>query len=306
VIKYKKSLGLLLLISFSFFLFGCAKKNIWEEITKQEEQANINDELKNNEIAQNSFKDLENKRIYTNEEIDVARNDKEGEIEKQLLLDYIDNTYQLEEEFSYYDLSLALIYEGMLDNFLAAGSAKDWLEYHPTAYKYLSEAPDYNPVFSGLSLDDIKYIAISQPMDKRSYDFSEAVDQLRGEEKELEFLEGFKTLADEKGYYVIDLYVEDLLELNRQIDFEGIYFREYESNEDNFSLITTKPDDIELQNYLDKYQREVNYSNELQERKWNLFLFEKRSDLPKEVSIKRLDDILPLTNVKSIPEFMVY
>lgn len=274
-----------------------SSNNIKEKTTQQSNSSELTSGGNTNEYTITN-----NKKKYTSSYIYNIRQKKEETIAKKILSEYKDTLLRLDKEFSYYDLAVATIRKNMMDNFLYNDDDISWLNNVPNANDYLSKSPKYSPVFSALSLDDILFITVAQPMEKDTYKYKNATDQLCNSKDELEFLEGFKNLANSKGYYALDVYVEDLLKLNRSIKLKGIRFTQDGSFklEDSFHNLKNKPDDIALEKYLNKYKREVNYGNELHEGKWNLFLFDKKEVQPFSILIEFNscdEQMVELTNI---------
>lgn len=176
----------------------------------------------------------------------------------------------------------------MIQNFWYEDNAFDWQQNTQDATKYIDNVPEYSAIYSGISLDDIHFVALSQPISEESQKYSDVVNKISDKQNEMDFLKGFSNIANSNGYCALDVYVDDLLCLNRKISLDGIKFTvdgriniEYDQMEN----ISINPNDSGLNSYLKKYNREVNYTKELKNKAWNLFLFKKRESLPYSILI---------------------
>lgn len=227
-------------------------------------------------------------KIYSGVEIDSIRKEKEDAIARKSLEEYKNVMLKLQRQFSYYDLTIASIKKNMIQNFWYEDNAFNWQQNTIDATKYVDNIPEYSPIYSGISLDDIHFIALSQPTRKESQKYSDVVNKIIGEKNETDFLSGFNNLANSKGYYALDIYVDDLLCLDRRISIDGIKFTldgSIDIKNKQMENLSISTNDISLNNYLKKYNREVNYSKELKNKSWNLFLFKKRELQPYSILI---------------------
>ena len=228
-------------------------------------------------------------KVYTDKEIEKLISDKFENIDIIAMKEYKDFMYLLENNFSYYNLCIASINACLGEMvFSTQDEIPNFEELTPKAFKALRTLTEYSPVYSSVSLDYIKFIALTQPISDKSKEFKDAVNELRNDEKEWEFLKGFNKLTEEKGYYAIDLYVEDMLADNRILKFKGIRLNDRDSLvlEAEKENITESINDPEIVEYLKKYNRRVNYSDEFQNKQWNLFLFKKRDVQPKGIILE--------------------
>lgn len=160
----------------------------------------------------------------------------------------------------------------------------------PKAVASLSEKITGSPILYGDTSDHIYLFAIGTPLTDENQKYREAVSRIRGREDEYDFLLGLYNLLDSKGYYAIDMYVEDGLDLNRKIPFTGVKIQEtpgtYSIDErDRIDNITEPIDDTALAEHLKRYNREANYSGQLFNRQWNLIIFPKPDIIPRELRV---------------------
>jgi hypothetical protein len=194
--------------------------------------------------------------------------------------------YELEDNLTSYNLAIARIKSvlgGMLFSFQE--EIPNFEQLTPNAYKALRNIPDYYPIYSSVSLDYINFIAILQPISEESIEYKVLVNEISGDESEWDFLKGLNEFTESKGYYAIDLYVEDMIASDRLLNFKGIRLNDSDSLviEAPRENITECLNDSKLNDYLQMNQRQVNYGSELKNKEWNLFLFEKRDVQPRGI-----------------------
>ncbi len=223
---------------------------------------------------------------YTDEEIDKLIEDKSADIDTLAMKEYTDSMYKLENEYTSYNLAIAKIKSCLGEMvFSTQDEIPNFELLTPKAYRALKNTPEYYPIYSSVSVDFISFIALSQQIDNNSNEYKTAVNKIRKDESEWDFLNGLNKLADSKGYYVIDLYVEDLLTSDRTVKIKGIRLNnggsiKLEGSKENIIDSKNEP---ELDEYLKKYKRQINYGDYLKNGQWNLFIFEKRDVQPDEI-----------------------
>ena len=231
-----------------------------------------------------------NLRIYNRDEIEKILDNKEKSIMSIIKIEYKESMYRLEEELTCYNKVIAAInYNiGGFHYYLYKDNNEPiWSTETPRAYEYIKNRPEFPMVYSGISNDYIKVIVILQPIYEEHSQYKEVVNDMRGNEKEYEFINGLRSIMGSKGYYAVDIYVEDLLELNRELSFDRIVLLDdwEDYNVEEKRNLSKNQNDAELEKYLKHYQREVNYSNSLNNKEWNLFLFQKTEQQPYNICI---------------------
>ncbi|CAH1219079.1 hypothetical protein PAECIP111892_04657 [Paenibacillus auburnensis] len=131
-------------------------------------------------------------------------------------------------------------------------------------------------IFSGISKDGVHFIAVANPQqDSESYE--PTINTITGNDKEYEL---FNSLLEPPGiadpiYYAVDLYVEDLLGENQEFEVEL-----WEPSVGAVDYPVEHPElDANVEKILKKYNRAAP-SPILQNKKWNLFLFQSYSIHP--------------------------
>lgn len=195
----------------------------------------------------------------------------------------------LNNEYSYYNHAIARwnLFKAYNYYYDELGQYKAFLkEKYPTAMDYLfQKQPNFSPLYFGASSDHVYFLCISQPLRDIDQEYKDTLTKLRGKDDEFEFLLGLASLTEGQGYYAVDLYVEDGLEMNRILTYSGIKL--YGKDEgigiddrEHTNSIHEPINDVELDSYLKKHNREINYSNELRENSWNLILLPLQEDEP--------------------------
>jgi len=196
----------------------------------------------------------------------------------------------LNNEYSFYNLIMAKWNENIAYSYyvsdVSPGYKIFFKDKYPIAINYLEQETSTYPIFFGHSSKDfVTFFCISQPLGEVSQECQEALSRIRGLENELEFLKGLASLTEKHGYFALDIYVEDGLQANRILPYSGIklYWKGDGMRVDDRERINSihEPiDDPELDAYLKKYGREINYIKELKDREWNLILFPKQTEPP--------------------------
>jgi hypothetical protein len=280
--KYSKTLICIVVVFFAFLIVGCGNDN---KINSS------NSSVQSDNYLPTSDKILLDKpdKVYSSLEIDDIRKEKEESIAKNTLEEFKQAMTDLQKQFSYYDLTIASIKNKMIQNFWYEDNAFEWQQDMQDAIKYVDNIPEYSPIYSGISVDDISFLVLSQPLNKESQKYEDVINKISGNSNEMEFLTGINTIANNNGYYAIDIYVDDLLCLDRKIEIDGIRFTldgSIDIEDNQFENLRIQPDDIELEEYLNKYNREINYSKELKNKSWNLILFNKKELQPYSIVIR--------------------
>jgi hypothetical protein len=228
-------------------------------------------------------------KTYTKDEINDVMNAKQNDIADPLINDYFYWMHQLDGEAIPKNFIMAFIYNQLAGYFLYDRETKeneiytDWEVETPNAYNYMQNVYHITPIPACMTRDCVKMVSVVQPIGDEYKDFYEVMNEIRGSNDEVEFLQGLNDL----GYYAVDIYVEDMLELDRRIPCNGIklYNTDATNTTEIFDNISKMPEDDQLQDYLNKFNRQANFSNELQNKEWNLFLFAMRDMQPSIISV---------------------
>ncbi|MGI6084925.1 MAG: hypothetical protein ACOYIF_05705 [Acetivibrionales bacterium] len=232
--------------------------------------------------------DTKDLRTYTLEEIDKMIEDR-NDITDPLVEQYIYWMHELDREYTPKNLIMAAKYRNIGGVYffrkeaVAENGYTDWEKETPNAVQYMKRQP-YIPIVSEITADFILITAIVQPIGDDEYkEFYDLMNETRNLQNEVEFLKGLNEL----GYYAVDIYVDDLLLSDREIPCNGIkMYEEYAIDlEERFDNLTEMPNDDALIDYLKKYNRNINFSKQLKNKEWNLFLFNKRNNQPANISL---------------------
>ncbi|MGI6085434.1 MAG: hypothetical protein ACOYIF_08310 [Acetivibrionales bacterium] len=232
--------------------------------------------------------DTKELRTYTLEEIDKMIEDR-NDITDPLVEQYIYWMHELDREYTPKNLIMAVKYRNIGGMYffrkeaMAGKGYTDWEKETPNAVQYMKRQP-YIPIVSEITADFILITAIVQPVGDDEYkEFYDLMNETRNLQNEVEFLKGLNEL----GYYAVDIHVDDLLLSDREIPCNGIkMYEEYAIDlEERFDNLTEMPNNDALIDYLKKYNRNINFSKQLKNKEWNLFLFNKRSNQPANISL---------------------
>lgn len=179
---------------------------------------------------------------------------------------YLDRIMNEPEGDSFTNHVLAQIAYRALLSFEISESLKE--EYEDKLRRV--EVYDNDSIYSGISKEGVHFIAVAYPIrDTESYE--PTINVVTGNDKEYELFRAFLEppgIAD-PIYYAVDLYAEDLL--GEKTEFE------IELSEPSVGAVNYPEDynrlDANAYNILKRYNREAQ-SNVLQNKKWNLFLFQ--------------------------------
>lgn len=238
-----------------------------------------NEEIKDSEIKEY--------KTYTWYEIDELIYDMD-DLTDPLVEEYIYWMHELDKEYSPKNLIMAYKYRNIAGAFFFNKEAHkgdghtDWSKVTPNAQKYMREN-NYVPIIYEMTSDFIQLTAIVQPIGDEYKEFYSLINETRNSEKEVEFLKGLEEL----GYYAVDVYIDDILLGDREIPCNGIRLYEgyYTDLKEVYDNITEIPEDDDLKEYLSIYDRQVNIGKQLNNKEWNLFLFNKRDTQPASISL---------------------
>ncbi|GMQ55973.1 hypothetical protein AN1V17_03650 [Vallitalea sediminicola] len=148
---------------------------------------------------------------------------------------------------------------------------------------------NFSVIYSGVSLNNVQFIAIIQPQMTNSFDFTETVINLRNDKKEMNILNDIMTIEPDH-LYAIDLYAENLLDVNDIIEIDNL-----ELKFDNEYELFIDEEKKEVNAYLEEYDRRVKTDLTLNDKSWNLFLFKNNNLDPDEIIIEINDELIKLT-----------
>lgn len=231
--------------------------------------------------------DTKDLKSYTWEEINKMTEDR-YDITDPLVDQYLYWMHELDKEYSLKNLLMAANYRNIADTFhfikegMAGKGYTDWKKETPNAVQYM-KSQSYIPIVCGITGDFITITAIVQPIGDEYKEFYNLMNETRNQQNEVEFLKGLNEL----GYYAVDIYVDDLLLSDREIPCNGIkIYEDYSIDlEEKFYNLMEMPNDDALMEYLKKYNRNVNFSKNLNNKEWNLFIFNKRNNQPANISL---------------------
>ncbi|WP_304942683.1 hypothetical protein [Vallitalea guaymasensis] len=147
----------------------------------------------------------------------------------------------------------------------------------------------FSVIYSGVSSDNILFIAIVQPQMSNNFDLADLVNDITGTKNEMEILSNIMTIEPD-GFYAIDLYAEDLLRTKDMIKTDSLKLKFDDGNE---SFINK--DKKEINAYLEVYDRKIKTDLTLSDKSWNLFLFNNKYLEPDEINIQVNGELVTLT-----------
>ncbi|WP_273321569.1 hypothetical protein [Vallitalea guaymasensis] len=147
----------------------------------------------------------------------------------------------------------------------------------------------FSVIYSGVSSDNILFIAIVQPQMSNNFDLADLVNDITGTKNEMEILSNIMTIEPD-GFYAIDLYAEDLLGTKDMIKTDSLKLKFDDGNE---SFINK--DKKEINAYLEVYDRKIKTDLTLSDKSWNLFLFNNKYLDPDEINIQVNGELVKLT-----------
>lgn len=147
----------------------------------------------------------------------------------------------------------------------------------------------FSVIYSGVSSDNILFIAIVQPQMSNNFDLADLVNDITGTKNEMEILSNIMTIEPD-GFYAIDLYAEDLLRTKDMIKTDSLKLKFDDGNE---SFINK--DKKEINAYLKVYDRKIKTDLTLSDKSWNLFLFNNKYLDPDEINIQVNGELVKLT-----------
>ena len=147
----------------------------------------------------------------------------------------------------------------------------------------------FSVIYSGVSSDNILFIAIVQPQMSNNFDLADLVNDITGTKNEMEILSNIMTIEPD-GFYAIDLYAEDLLGTKDMIKTDSLKLK----FDDGYESFINK-DKKEINAYLEVYDRKIKTDLTLSDKSWNLFLFNNKYLDPDEINIQVNGELVKLT-----------
>ncbi|QUH29089.1 hypothetical protein [Vallitalea guaymasensis] len=147
----------------------------------------------------------------------------------------------------------------------------------------------FSVIYSGVSSDNILFIAIVQPQMSNNFDLADLVNDITGTKNEMEILSNIMTIEPD-GFYAIDLYAEDLLGTKEMIETDSLKLK----FDDEYESFINK-DKKEINAYLEVYDRKIKTDLTLSDKSWNLFLFNNKYLDPDEINIQVNGELVKLT-----------
>jgi hypothetical protein len=158
-------------------------------------------------------------------------------------------------------------------------------------YSEIKGSLDFSTVYFGYSKSGLHFIVLAQPQMTHNFDFSEAMNKIREDESETNFLNDIGLLPLNKRYYAIDVYAEDLFKRQK---FTKLNIVISEEGKELQKTITTLKDDT-FDELLLKYKRNYNNDNIIENGKWKLYLFKNLVCYP-DITITCGSENIILTN----------
>jgi hypothetical protein len=146
----------------------------------------------------------------------------------------------------------------------------------------------FSVIYSGVSSNNIQFIAIVQPQMSNSFDFTDVVNDITGIENEMDILSNIMRIEPD-NFYAIDLYTEDLLETKDIIEIDSLKLKfdnDFESSINKYKK--------EISDYLDEYDRKMKTDLSLKNKSWNLFLFNNKYLDPDEIIVQVNGELVKL------------
>ena len=168
---------------------------------------------------------------------------------------------------------------------------KNDLTFVSKKYSEIKESLDFSTIYFGYSKSGLHFIALAQPKMSHNFDFSEVMNQIRGDENETSFLNDIGLLPLNKKYYAVDIYVEDLFK-KQKLTNPNIFISE--EGKEIQKPITILEDDW-FNELLLKYKRSYNNDKIIENGKWKLYLFKNPVGYP-NISITCEGENIILTN----------
>ncbi|GMQ61372.1 hypothetical protein [Vallitalea maricola] len=175
----------------------------------------------------------------------------------------------------------------VFDNLDIEESDRKWVDDKRQFLK--DNISSFSVIYSGVSSDNIQFIAIVQPQMSNSFDFTDLVNEITGTKNEMDILSNIMTIEPD-GFYAIDLYAEDLLGTKDIIKIDNL-----ELKFDNDYEAFINKDKREINNYLDEYDRKMKTDLSLKNKSWNLFIFNNKYLDPDEINLQVNGELVKLT-----------
>ena len=215
--------------------------------------------LKKKNTAQkllNEFNEYANK---SSEYLEKYKNAENDEIKKQLFNDYRYYTVMASDRAN----GIISVYKPFID--------QNQLKRIYAEKEEINGKLMPSTVYTGYSSEGIHIIALAQPLITGNLGFSDTMNRIRGVKGEAVFLEEFMLLP-KKAYYVLDLYVEDLMYSRNDFKVDDITVMDRTAGTSVHPI--EKPVDDDLNKLLIKYDRKLDNSKSLKNKTWKLFLFD--------------------------------
>lgn len=141
---------------------------------------------------------------------------------------------------------------------------------------------DGSPIYFTYTQNGLHLLAIATPLGPKKKEFQEAMNSVRGDAQEYDFLKELSayqhTDQPDGTYFALDLYVEDMLHSNVDaIPIDGFVIGTSES--------LSNPQQAGLDELLKKYNRTLGDLHALKNKSWNVYLFDAHAGAPNLPSI---------------------
>jgi len=209
-------------------------------------------------------------------------------VAKKLLFDF--QVYSNKNP-TYYNLVMASDKAIGILGIYRANFNKNDLDLVSKRYSEIKKSLDFSTVYFGYSKSGLHFIALTQPQMSHNFDFSEVMNQIRGDENETSFLNDIGLLPLNKKYYAIDIYVEDLFKRQKLTKLDIFISEERKELQ---RPITILKDDM-FNELLLKYKRNCNNDKIIENGKWKLYLFKNSVGFP-DITITCESENIILTN----------
>ena len=166
------------------------------------------------------------------------------------------------------------------------------VEFIESVSEEINKHIDQSLIRFGYSKSGLHIIAVLGDGAKNSIFYEPLCDKIR-KAKEMQF---FDELLDSSGYYMCDIFVEDLSPLETSYDVD-VKLALYNGTEEPIERILVNEFNEEDLAIFEKYQRSVSTDNSFKINEWNLFASKKFFDM---VDVRINDEVVSLVDI--IPE----
>ncbi len=136
----------------------------------------------------------------------------------------------------------------------------------------------FSTIYFGYTKSGLEFIVLATPMLSNNFDYADVMEKIKEDENELFLMDDISMMWKEDhfaDYYLLDVFVKDLLEYRKECEIEISIFYDGETY-----YPVNDIEDSQIDAILTEYNRVLDDTNTIKDQQWKLYLFDKKFGWP--------------------------